>query len=77
MPVNLPLIEELLRWNATEAKNRWGGLVREARALGAIAITSHGYVEMVVIEAGKYRELVALLGAVEEHRKAAREELSV
>lgn len=76
MPFSLPQIEELPRRNATEAKNRWGALVREARTLGAIAITSHGYVEVVVIEAGKYRELVALLGAAEERRKAALAELS-
>lgn len=76
MPVSLPQIEELPRRNATEAKNRWGGFVREVRALGAIAITSHGYVEVVVIEAGKYRELAAFVGAAEERRKAALAELS-
>lgn len=76
MPVGLPPIEELLRRSATEAKNRWGGLVREVRALEGIAITSHGYVEVVVIEAGRHRELAAFVGAAEERREAAREELS-
>lgn len=71
MAVSLPPIEKLPRRNATEVKNRWGGFFREARALGAIAITSHGDVEVVVIEAGKYRELVALLGTDQERRKAA------
>lgn len=76
MAISLPPIEELPRRNATDAKNRWGRLVREVRVLGAVAITSHGYVEMVVIEAGKYRELVALVDAAEERRKAALEERS-
>lgn len=76
MPFSLPEIEKLPRRNATEAKNRWGALVREARTLGAIAITSHGYVEVVVMEAGKYRELAAFVGAAEEHRKAVLAPLS-
>lgn len=76
MPVSLPEIDQLLCRSATEAKNRWGALVREARALGAIVITSHCHVEMVVIEAEKYRELAAFVGAVEEHHKVAREEHS-
>lgn len=74
MGVSLPPIDELPRRNATEAKNRWGRLVREVRALGAVAITNHGYVEVIVIDAGKYRELVALVDAAEERRKAALEE---
>ena len=76
MAVGLPEIEDLLRWKAREAKNRWCGPVREARVLGAMAITSHGHVEMVIIEAGKYRELVALLRAAEERRKAALADLA-
>ncbi len=76
MAVSLPQIEELPRRNATEAKNRWGGLVREVRALGTIAITSHEKVEVVILEAGKYREMAAFVGSAEQRRKAALEELS-
>lgn len=75
MAIILSPVEELPRRNATETKNRWGRVVREVRALGAVAITSHGYVEVVVIDAGKYRELLALVDAAEERRKAALEEL--
>jgi prevent-host-death family protein len=76
MAVSLPHIEELPRRNATEAKNRWGGLVREVRALGTVAITSHETVEVVIIEAEKYREMAALVRGAEQRRKAALEELS-
>ncbi|HUH83073.1 MAG TPA: hypothetical protein VLX85_00595 [Stellaceae bacterium] len=76
MAVSLPQLEDLPRRNATEAKNRWGGLVREVRALGTIAITSHDKVEVVVLEAGKYQEMAALLGGAEKHRQAVLAELA-
>ena len=76
MAVSVPQLEELPRRNATEAKNHWGGLVREVRALGTIAITSHEKVEVVIVEAGRYQEMAALVGGAEARRKAALEELS-
>lgn len=76
MAVSLTEIEKLPRRNATEAKNRWGGLVRDVRKLGTIAITSHEKVEVVILEAGKYREMAALVDDVEQRRKAALEKLS-
>jgi prevent-host-death family protein len=76
MAVSLPQLEELPRRNATEAKNRWGGLVREVRTLGTIAITSHDKVEVVILEAGKYREMAALVYDAEKRRKTALDELS-
>jgi hypothetical protein len=77
MAIRLPQLEKLPRRNATEAKNRWGGLVREVRALGTIAITSHDKVEVVVLEAGKYQEMAALVGDAEKHRQTVLDELAL
>lgn len=76
MATDLPQIEELPHRNATEAKNRWGSLVREIRALGTIAITSHDRVEVVILEAETYRRVAALVSGAEQRRKVALDELS-
>jgi prevent-host-death family protein len=68
-------IEDLPNRPATEVKNRWGEVVREARASGGVAVTSHGKVELVVLDAGRYRELAALVEGAKERDKAALAEL--
>ena len=72
----LPQLEELPRRTTTQVKNKWGELVRDVRALGTIAVTNHDEVEMVVLEAGKYREMAKLVASVEDRQKAALSELA-
>ncbi len=69
-------IEELPRRNATQVKNKWGDLVREVRAFGSVAVTSHEKVEMVVIDAGHYQEIIALAEGVAKRDRAALSELA-
>ena len=76
MAARLPQIEELRRRNATEVKNKWGELVREVRANGSVAVTHHDKVEMVVVEAGRYREMAALVDGIDGRRQAALAELT-
>ena len=76
MAPRLPKIEELPRRKATDVKNRWGDLVREVRALGTVAVTSHDKVEIVVVAAGTYREMAKLASSVEERRQNAIGELA-
>ncbi len=76
MSPGFPQVEDLPRRNATEVKNRWGDLVREVRARGTVAVTSHDKVELVVVEVGKYRELAALVEGANDRRQAALAELT-
>ena len=71
MAARLPQIEQLPRRNATEVKNRWGDLVREVRANGSVAVTHHDKVEMVVVEAARYREMAALVDGIDARRRTA------
>jgi hypothetical protein len=76
MGVTLPQIEELPRRNATHVKNRWGALVREVRALGSVAVTSHDKIEIVVLASATYREMAKLVRGAAERRRAALGELA-
>ncbi|HWK47805.1 MAG TPA: hypothetical protein VNT30_23985 [Stellaceae bacterium] len=69
-------IEELPRRNATQVKNKWSDLVRQVRASGSVAVTHHDQVEMIVVEAGKYREMTALVEAAQERQQATLAELT-
>jgi hypothetical protein len=50
---------DLPRKNATEVKTHWGAVVRELRETGAIAVTSHDHIEVVVLAVDRYQEMVA------------------
>jgi antitoxin (DNA-binding transcriptional repressor) of toxin-antitoxin stability system len=76
MVAAFPRIEALPRRNATQVKNKWSDLVRQVRASGSVAITNHDQIEMVVVEAGKYREMAALVEGAEERRQATLAELT-
>jgi prevent-host-death family protein len=69
-------IEELPRRNATQVKNKWSALVREVRASGSVAVTHHGKVEMVVVEAANYRKMVALAEGIKVRDEEALAELT-
>jgi antitoxin (DNA-binding transcriptional repressor) of toxin-antitoxin stability system len=69
-------LEELPRRNATQVKNKWSDLVREVRASGSVAVTNHDKVEMVVMEAGKYREMATLIEGAKERHQATLAELT-
>ena len=73
---SLRRIEELPRRNATQVKNKWSDLVRQVRTSGSVAVTHHDQIEMVVVEAGKYREMTALVEGAEERRQATLAELT-
>lgn len=76
MAAGLPQLDDLPRRTATEVKNRWRDLVREVRASGSVAVTNHDQVEMVVVEAGTYRELAALAEGAKARQQATLAELA-
>ena len=69
-------VEDLPRQNATQVKNGWGDLVRQVRATGSVAVTHHNKIEMVVMDAERYRELTALVEQERRSRQAALDQLS-
>jgi len=71
-----PQLDALPHRNATQVKNKWGDLVREVRASGGVAVTHHDKVEMVVVEAGAYREMAALVEAARGRQQEALAELT-
>ena len=76
MATRIRKLEDLPRRNSTQVKNRWSDLVHEVRASGSVAVTSHDRIEMVVVDAGKYREMEALVEEAERGKKNALAELT-
>jgi hypothetical protein len=72
----LPSLEELPQQNATQVKNKWGEVVRLVQELGSIAVTSHSAVEMVLLRAATYRQLVKEILALNAREKSVLDELA-
>lgn len=73
---NLPLVEDLPRQAASQAKNKWAELTRLVRQRGTVAITNHSEVEMVVIDVAAYEKLTGEIQALKAREMAVLEELS-
>jgi hypothetical protein len=51
-------IEKLPRRNATQVKSSWGDVSRAVQSAGSVAITNHDKIEMVILSAAKYCDLI-------------------
>lgn len=60
MSAQLRSLDELPQQNATQVKNKWGEVLRQVQKEGSVAITSHSTIEMVMMAASAYREMVDL-----------------
>jgi len=69
-------IDALPQQSASQVKNKWAELVLRVREVGSVAITNHSKVEMVVVEASRYKEMTAQLEAIQRRREAALDALS-
>jgi PHD/YefM family antitoxin component YafN of YafNO toxin-antitoxin module len=69
-------LAELPRRNATQVKNQWGSVVRQVQEQGRVAITSHSNVEMVMVDANVYEQMVDALDAARRHDDATLAELA-
>ena len=76
MIADLPPLDTLPRQNASHVKNRWGDVVRQVRQSGSVAVTSHSAIEMVLLDAGTYRQLVDGVQALRSREQAVLDELS-
>jgi prevent-host-death family protein len=54
-------LEALPRRNATQVKNQWGSVIRQVQEQGRVAITSHSTIEVVIVDAAIYAQMVEAL----------------
>jgi hypothetical protein len=64
-----PNIDELPKLSATYVRTRWPYLKRKVRQAGCVSITRYGKVQVVMVSAALYREMVALAEEVHKHRR--------
>ena len=76
MITELPGLDELPRQNASQVKNKWGEVVRLVQELGSVAVTNHSAVEMVLIRAATYRQLVQEISALNAREQVVLDELA-
>lgn len=75
MAAVLPHLSELPRQNASHVKNRWGDVVRQVQTSGSVAVTNHSNVEMVLVTAATYNQLVEEAQAHKAREESALAEL--
>jgi prevent-host-death family protein len=75
MAAVLPSLNELPRQNASHVKNRWGDVVRQVQESGSVAVTNHSTVEMVLLTAATYNQLVEDAQAQKAREQSVLEEL--
>jgi hypothetical protein len=76
MITELPGLDELPRQNASQVKNKWGEVVRLVQELGSVAVTNHSAVEMVLVRAATYRQLVQEISALNAREQVVLDELA-
>jgi hypothetical protein len=76
MITKLPGLDELPRQNASQVKNKWGEVVRLVQELGTVAVTNHSAVEMVLVRAATYRQLVQEILALNAREQVVLDELA-
>ncbi len=69
-------IHEMPHQSATQVKNKWGEVARQVIKSGSLAITNHANVEMVIIEASVYQELVDQLKSLKDKEHSDLEALT-
>ncbi|MDN8613458.1 type II toxin-antitoxin system prevent-host-death family antitoxin [Variovorax ginsengisoli] len=72
----LPALHDLPRQNASQVKNKWGDVVRQVRQSGSVAITNHAAVEMVLLDAATYQQLIEDLQTLGAREQTVLAELS-
>lgn len=68
-------LDELPRQNASHVKNRWGEVVRQVQESGSVAVTNHSNVEMVLLTAAAYNQLVEDAQASKAREQSVLDEL--
>lgn len=74
--IALPDLLDLPRQNASQVKNKWADVVRLVHQSGTVAVTNHSTVEMVLLAAETYQQLIAEVQAYKAREQSALEELT-
>jgi prevent-host-death family protein len=61
---------------ASQAKNNWADLARLVRQSGSVAVTHHSTVEMVLLDADRYRQLTEQIHAQKVRERSTLDELT-
>ena len=69
-------VEALPQRESSQIKRCWGDVAREVREEGRVAITTHKRVEMVILSAGEYSDLMQKVAEVETRQQIALEQLN-
>jgi PHD/YefM family antitoxin component YafN of YafNO toxin-antitoxin module len=77
MITELPGLDDLPRQNASQVKNKWAEVVRLVHEVGSVAVTNHSAVEMVLLPATTYRQLVQEIVALNAREQSVLDELAV
>jgi prevent-host-death family protein len=75
MTLKLRALEDLPRHNATHVKNKWGDVVRQVHKSGSVAITNHANIEMVLLDAATYEQLVGHAAALKQKEQSVLDDL--
>lgn len=68
-------LASLPRQPASHVKNKWGEVARQVREQGSVAITNHSAVEMVLVDAATYRQLITDMLALKAREQSVLEDL--
>lgn len=64
-------VEALPRRESSQVKRNWGGVAREVRETGRVAVTTHKRIEMVILSTSEYSDLVRKATQAESCQKDA------
>jgi prevent-host-death family protein len=76
MLAEVPKLDQLPRESASRVKNKWREVVREVREAGSVAVTNHSEVEMVLVDAATYEQLVARAAALKTRDESLLQQLN-
>jgi prevent-host-death family protein len=76
MALELQKLESLPRHTASQVKNKWGEVVRQVNRSGIGAVTNHSTVEMVLMPAAGYEQLLDELASLRAQRQNTLDELT-
>ena len=68
-------VEALPQRESSQIKRNWGAVAREVREMGRIAVTTHKRIEMVIMSAGEYSDLMRKVTEVESRQQGVLDQL--
>jgi hypothetical protein len=69
-------VEALPKRESSQIKRNWGSVAREVREAGRVAVTTHKRVEMVIMSAGEYTNLMRRVSEAETRQQTVLDQLS-